>query len=174
MKTILLIISLIAGLSCYTHAGDFTVQLISPPHKILKDEYWAEFKVVLSNGTASAIRIYEMPGSAYNWQVFFALTNKEHMDYCLRRDDLREARPKNTWESLSTNSVNYKTRLLNPGETHTWNFADIFCPLGSFIPDYLDIRKFGVAHSRAGVNREVSTGPTRVACGFLFHCLCSV
>ena len=31
-----------------------------------------------------------------------------------------------------------------------------------------------VTHSRAGVNREVSTGPTRVACGFLFHCLCSV
>jgi len=124
-------------------AGEFTAQLTCP-NKVLYDEYHAEFKVALSNGTDSAIRIFERAGGAFNRQVFFGLGNPEHMDYCLREGILREKNP-NVWNALSANTTRHDTRMLAPGQTHEWNFAVMFNPLVTgFIPDYLNIAQMGI------------------------------
>jgi len=157
MKKTLLAISLTAGVSCYAHAGDFTVQL-NCPDKLLRDEFMTEFKVALSNGTASAIRVYEKAGTALNAQVFFHLASQAHMDYCLRERYLSPMRT-NSWGSLSTNTSSYKTRLLNPGETHEWGFCVITTPFlhENFLPGYLNT-------TQAGVYAQVLVGPDQWAC----------
>ena len=117
---------LFAGLSCTAHAGDFTVTLTTPPGRILADEFSPEFKVAISNGTASAIRILKKPWEAFQEQIFWGISPQEHMDYCLREKLLSAVRT-NAWESIHANTLN-DTLVLAPGQTHTWDLTDIFMP----------------------------------------------
>ena len=138
----LIITILLAGLSCSAQTGDFVVQLTCPS-KLLFDEFETQIKVAVSNGTPSAIRVFERLGSA---QVYFALQSQSHMDYCLRERHLFERRAR-VWESLCTNDTGvFPTRLLNPGETHEWGFRLVDTPFlqKSFRPDYLNITQMGL------------------------------
>jgi len=140
MKKTLLAISLTAGLSCCAQASEFTVQLTTTPGKILSDEYWATFKVTLSNGTPSAIRVYESAGRALGRQVFFGLANQSHMNFAINDKHLRKAST-NAWGYISANTFT-NTCLLNPGATHTWDFSGMFDLF--FIPKHLEVNQTDV------------------------------
>ena len=136
MKKTLMAI-LLTGLSSSAQTGEFVARLTCPS-KLLCDEFKTQIKVAVSNGTPSAIRVFERLGSS---QVYFALQSQPHMDYCLRERHLR-ARRSTVWDSLSANDTGtFPTRLLNPGETHEWGFYVLFTPFlqKSFRPDYLNI-----------------------------------
>jgi len=152
----------VLGLLGNNFAGDFTVQLTCPS-KLLKDEYRAEFKVALSNGTDTAIRVFEKAGDAYNWQVFFRLASQEHMEYCLRE---RYLRPTNTtaWAVISTD-MESNTRVLTPSQTHAWDFAILFSPVREgFVPDHLNITQMGIyAQVLVGPNQWVYSNTNAVS-----------
>jgi len=136
------LVLMLVGLFCYAHAGEFSAKLTCPS-KLLRDEYRAEFKVALSNGTDSAIRVFERPSDAYNWQIFFRLESQEHMNYCLLEGYLRNTNT-TAWTVISTDMEN-NTRALAPGQTHEWVIASIFSPtLEGFVPDHLNITQMGI------------------------------
>jgi len=123
MKKTLMVI-FVAGLSFCIQAGDFSVQLISPPHRILNDELPVEFKVTVSNGTPSAIRLYKSAGRALEKQVFFGIGNQRQMDFGIQGKYFRKANV-GVLRDLDSGPFD-NTRLLNPGETHIWDFTGIF------------------------------------------------
>ena len=131
---------LLIGLSCHAQTGGFTAQLETTPGKILTDEYWAMFKVTLSNGTPSAIRVYQTAGAALDRQVFFGLGNQEHHDFSVRGEHLRKAHT-TSWQYISANTFS-NTCWVNPGGTHTWDFSGMFNLF--FIPQHLEVNQTSV------------------------------
>jgi len=156
MKRVIMCCIVLSMLEGNGLAGDFTVKLTCPS-KLLRDEYRAEFKVAISNGTTSTIRIFEKAGNTLDSLVFFRLESQEHMEYCLLERHLPRTRT-NSWGRLSTNTSSYDTRLLTPGQTHEWNFASIFSPLREgFVPDFLNI-------TQMGLYAQVLVGPDQWVC----------
>ena len=151
---------LLIGLSCHAQTGGFTAQLETTPGKILTDEYWAMFKVTLSNGTASAIRVYKTEGAALGHQVFFGLGIQNHMDYAINDKHLRKAHA-TSWQYISANTFS-NTCWVNPGGTHTWDFSGMFNLF--FIPQYLEVNQTSVyAQVLVGPDQWVNSNTNTVS-----------
>ena len=160
MTKTLLIMLLAAGLSCFAQAGGFTVRLDTTPGKILRDEYWATFKVTLSNGTPSAMRVYEDAGSALDRQVFFGLGNPAHMDFAINGKHLRKAHT-TSWQYISVNTFS-NTCWVAPGGTHTWDFSGMFNLF--FIPQHLEVNQTSVyAQVLVGANEWARSNTNTVS-----------
>jgi len=140
MKRIL--VGILTGWACHAHGGDFTVQLFTPPDRILEKEYTVDIRVAISNGTDSAIQIVEK--SVRNSQLFFTIIPQDLMDHAVYEKRLH-APNTNFWEKISTTNAwteIYKTRALAPGQTHEWDLGDfVFPPVQSLI-DVAEITQF--------------------------------
>jgi len=138
------------AVACHAQAGDFTAQLITGSDRILADES-ANIKVVLSNGTTSAIRVMDNSGLARDRQLFFILLPQDIMDYNVLHNRTLSLPHTNAWGAISTNLWG-KTRVLAPGQVHVWDFTELL-PIHSFV-EYLELDHFDIyAQVLVGTNQ---------------------
>ena len=121
---------ILTGFACYAYGGEVTVQLITPPARILRKEYTVDIRVAISNGTDSAIQIVK-GGGAKDTQLFFTIIPQDLMDYAVWETKKLHAPNTNFWERINTTNAwteIYKTRTLAPGQTHEWDLGDFVFP----------------------------------------------
>jgi len=137
------LLGILTGLACHAHGGDFTVQLITPPDRILEKEYTVDIRVAISNGTDSAIQIVDLPGIARGAQLFFTILPQNLMEHAVYEKRLH-APSTNWWEKITTtNTWNTKrVRTLAPGQAHEWDFGDFMFPAAQSLIDVAEITQF--------------------------------
>jgi len=124
-KTLLGILAM--GLSCHAQGGEFTVQLITPPDRILKREYSVDIRVAISNGTGSAIQIVDFPSLARDSQLFFTILPQNLMDYAVWETKGLRVPNTNSWEKITTTNTwsTKHVRMLAPGQVQMWDFGEL-------------------------------------------------
>lgn len=113
-----------AGLGCYAQGNGITVHLITEPGRILKDEYGADIRVVLSNGTDKAVQVLDHVGIARTYQLFMMLDNEVVM-HRGAHDKMLSLPRQDAWSAISENLWGYNLALA-PGQVYTWGCTDEF------------------------------------------------
>jgi len=164
MKKTLLNMLLTAGVG-YTLAGEVSVQLITPPDRILEKEYTVDIRVAISNGTDSVMRILDEAGYAKNTQLFFVLLPQDIMEHCVYEKRLYSPST-NRWEIINTTNPwsDGHIRMLAPGQTHEWDLGDfMFPPVQYLIEPVTGITQFDMyAQVLVGSNQWVYSNTNTV------------
>jgi len=117
-----------AGFACYAHGGEVSLQLITGSSGKSRDFNSANVRVVLSNGTDSAVQVLDDVMSAPMYQLFIMLDN-EYLMGCAKQNRILWEPKTNAWMAMATDKRIWGddfNRTIEPGQTYTWGCTSEF------------------------------------------------